>query len=91
MHDHRIREAPRGAPTPGSPEHCVQRRVLLELVTAPPAWGDALGPLARALGEPRPCVEAAVQALVDAGLAEREGDTVRASPAALRFDALWPI
>jgi hypothetical protein len=29
--------------------------------------------------------------LVDVGLAERNGDTVRASAAAMRFDELWPV
>jgi hypothetical protein len=91
MHDHRIHETPPRGPRPGSPQHHVQRRVLLELVTTPPPDGDELGRLAHALDEPRHEVEAAVQALVDAGLAERDGDTVRASTAALRFEALWPI
>jgi hypothetical protein len=91
MHDHRIREAPHGALAPGSREHHLQRRVLLELVTTPPVEGDMLGPLAHALGERTDEVETAVRALVDAGLAERDGDTIRASKAALRFEALWPI
>ena len=91
MHDHPICGAPEGAPSPGSSEHDVQRRVLLELVTTPPPDGDQLGQLVFALGEPRRDVKTAVQGLVDAGLAERDGDTVRASVAALRFEALWPI
>ena len=91
MHDHPICAAPPGAPAPGSREHHVQRRVLLELVTSPPREGDALASLAASLGEPEGEVEAAVRALVDAGLAVRDGDVVRATPAALRFDALWPI
>jgi hypothetical protein len=91
MQDQPICGAPAGAPSPGSPEHDVQRQVLLELVTTPPPEGDELGQLAFALREPRRDVEAAVEALVDAGLVERDGDTVRATAAALRFDALWPI
>jgi hypothetical protein len=47
--------------------------------------------LARALAASRREIEVAVQDLVDDGLAARDGDTVRASTAALRFEALWPI
>jgi hypothetical protein len=91
MQDHPICGAPEGVPSPGTPEHYVQRQVLLELVTTPPPEGDQLGQLAFALKESRRDVEAAVRELVDAGLVERDGDTVRATAAALRFDALWPI
>jgi hypothetical protein len=82
---------PEAAPPFGSPAHDIQRQLLLELVTSPPPSGDELQRLARALGGSGREIEAAVQALVDAGLAERDGDTVRASTAALRFEALWPI
>ncbi len=82
---------PEAAPFFGSPAHDLQRRLLLELVTTPPPAGDQLDRLARALGASRREIEAAVQDLVDAGLAERHSDTVRASVAALRFEALWPI
>lgn len=91
MQDHPNSGAPSGAPSPGSIEHRVQRWVLLELVTAPPADGDELDKLAYGLDELRPDVEAAVQALVEVGLAERDGQSVRATAAALRFDALWPV
>jgi hypothetical protein len=91
MQDHPNPEAPSGAPSPGSVEHRVQRWVLLELVTAPPVDGDELDGLAYGLDELRPDVEAAVRALVDVGLAERDGQRVRATAAALRFDALWPV
>jgi hypothetical protein len=47
--------------------------------------------MAFGLKELRPDVEAAVDALVAAGLALREGDNVRPTAAALRFDALWPV
>jgi hypothetical protein len=90
MQDHPNPRAPSGAPCPGSVEYRVQRWVLLELVTAPPPDGDELDGLIYGLDELRPDVEAAVQALVDVGLAERDGRCVRASAAALRFDALWP-
>ena len=91
MQDHPICGVPSGAPAPGSVEHDVQRQVLLELVTTPPPEGDELGALAVALRQSRGDVEAAVGALVEAGLAERDGDTLRATTAALRFEALWPI
>jgi hypothetical protein len=82
---------PEAAPPFGSPAHDLQRQLLLELVTTPPPCGDGLDRLVRALGASRHAIEAAVQDLVDARLAERDGDTVRASVAALRFEALWPI
>jgi hypothetical protein len=92
MQDQRIPGASSsGAPWPGSHQHEVQRRVLLELLTTPPPEGDELASLADGLGESRRDVEAAVDALVDTQLAQREGDVVRASVAALRFEALWPI
>jgi hypothetical protein len=91
MQDHPSCAAPEAAPSPGSAEYDIQRRLLLELVTTPPPTGDELGSLAVALSQSRREIEAAVQALVDAGLAERDGDIVRASVAALRFEALWPI
>jgi hypothetical protein len=79
------------APAFCSPEHDMQRRLLLELVTTPPATGDELDRLAFALSASPRQIETAVRELVDAGLADRDGDTVRASTAALRFEALWPI
>ena len=91
MQDHPNPAAPADAPSPGSLEHRVQRWVLLELVTAPPAEGDEISKLAWGLKELVADVEAAVDALVAAGLAVRDGDRVRPTPAALRFDALWPV
>jgi hypothetical protein len=91
MQDQPIPGAPSDAPRPGSREHDVQRRVLLELLTTPPPDGDELAALAHALDESRRDVEAAVDALIETQLAHRHGDVVRASAAALRFEALWPI
>jgi hypothetical protein len=91
MQDHPNPGAPSSAPSPDSVEHRVQRWVLLELVTAPPPNGDDVDKLAYGLDELRPDVEAAVRALVDVGLAVRDGQCVRATAAALRFDALWPV
>jgi hypothetical protein len=91
MQDHPSRGVRDGAPSVGHGEHSVERWLLLELVTTPPPEGDDLGQLAVALRQSRPDVETAARALVEAGLAECDGETLRASAAALRFEALWPI
>ena len=91
MQDHPNPGAPYGAPPRGSLEHRVQRWVLLELITAPPPEGDEISKIAFGLKELVPDVDAAADALVEAGLALREGDTLRPTAAALRFDALWPV
>jgi hypothetical protein len=71
--------------------HQLKRWLLLELVSYPPAAGDDLDYLTRTLKEQRAHIELAVDDLVADGLAERDGDRVRASTAAWRFDALWPV
>jgi hypothetical protein len=91
MQDHPNPGAPQGACSPGSVQHRVQRWLLLELVTAPPPEGDEIAKLAFGLKELVPDVEAAVDALVDAGLAVRDGDRVRPTAAPLRFDELWAV
>jgi predicted transcriptional regulator len=91
MQDHPIHGCPDGASTPPGHNHQLQRWLLFELVSYPPAGGDDLEYLARALGESRAHVEGAVEALVADGLAERDGEQVRASGPAWRFEALWPI
>jgi hypothetical protein len=91
MQDHPNPRAPSDAPSPRSLEHRVQRWVLLELVTVPPPEGDDISKLAFGLKELWPDVEDAVDALVEAGLAIRDGDRIRPTAAALRFDALWPV
>jgi hypothetical protein len=91
MQDHPNPGAPQGASSPDSVQHRVQRWVLLELVTAPPPEGDAIAKLALGLKELEADVEAAVDALVAAGLAVRDGDRVRPTAAALRFDELWAV
>jgi hypothetical protein len=83
--------APSGVPMPVGHERELQRWLLLELVSFPPPDGDHIDHLARALEESRAGVEVAVHALIEVGLAVREGDRVRASDAAWRFEALWPI
>jgi hypothetical protein len=77
-------------PAPPGSEDELQRWLLLELVSSPPAEGDDMAYLSHALEESPALVHAAVQALVTVGLAVRTGDQVHASPAARRFDALWP-
>lgn len=91
MQEHPSQRAAIAHPDPDSPEHRVQRWVLLELVTSPPAEGDLIDALGPALNESTIDVEAAVKALVDVGLAAHHEERVRATVAALRFDALWPI
>jgi len=91
MQDHPNPDALTRASCPSGVQHRVQRWVLLELITAPPPEGDEISALAFGLKELRADVVAAVDALVDAGLALRDGDRARPTPAALRFDALWPV
>jgi hypothetical protein len=69
----------------------LKRWLLLELVSYPPTAGDDIEYLTRTLKEQRAHVESAVDDLVADGLAERDGDRVRASTAAWGFDALWPV
>jgi len=90
MQDDPIDRSADGHPPPRH-RHQLKRWLLLELVSYPPADGDDLGYLARTLEEALPDVQAAVDELVSDGLAERDGDRVRASNAAWRFDALWPV
>jgi len=69
----------------------LERRLLLELVVDAPAEGQLLADLVDRLGAPLESAASACQALVSDGLAVVEGDRVRASAAARRFDALLPV
>jgi len=91
MQDHRNGHWPDHVARPGTPEHDHQRRLLLELAVAAPEAGDGPADLALALGYPRAAVEAAADALVAAGLAERRGGRLFASPATIALESLWPI
>jgi predicted transcriptional regulator len=91
MHDQRSQARPPGAVPSAARSEVIERRVLLELITDPPPQGDDLAQLAARLDEPPLAVERAVTALERAGLALRDEDVVRATPAARRFDQLWPI
>jgi len=91
MQDQRSGHGPDHVARPGTPEHDHQRRLVLELAVAPPGAGDDPADLAVALGYPRAAIEAAADALVAAGLAERRGGRLFASAATLALEALWPI
>jgi hypothetical protein len=77
--------------SPGTAAFDDQRMLLLELLVDPPRDGDAIADLALVLDRPAGAVAAAAEALVQAGLAARAGDRVRATPPALAFEALWPV
>jgi hypothetical protein len=77
--------------SPGTAAFDDQRLLLLELLVDPPPDGDPIAGLARALDRTAGAVEAAAAALAAAGLAERDGERVRATAAALGFDLLWPV
>jgi hypothetical protein len=79
---------PPQVPVPVGRERELQRWLLLELVSTPPADGEHIDYLARALEAPLPNAEAAVDELVAVGLAVRVGDRVHASTAAWRFEEL---
>lgn len=88
MHDHRSSSRLDGLPS----DDRIQQLLLLELVADAPPEGDTLAELTVRLGFPRDVLLEAAAALLGAGLARPiEDGVVRATPAALRFDALWPI
>ncbi len=74
-----------------SPYERAQQLLLLELVVDPPPEGDLFSALASRLDMSPETVAAAACALSCDGLAVIDGTVVRASPAALRFEALWPV
>jgi hypothetical protein len=78
-------------PTHGTRAHDVERKLLLELVLAPPPFTDDLAELTERIGEPRADVEAALAALGRAGLAGRDGGVVWATAAARYSEALFPM
>lgn len=91
MQEHRSEDWPEHIARFGTVEHLHQRRLLLELAVAPPPEGDDPGDLALALGFSRAAVDAAADALVAAGLAERRGGRLFASAPTMALEALWPI
>jgi hypothetical protein len=90
MQDQRNGRPPVGLPDPDSREYRAQKVVLLELVVTPPEEGDRVDDLVDRLPVGGRAVGPAIVALEAAGLAERSGDVVRASAAALYFEHLWP-
>jgi hypothetical protein len=82
---------PAELPDPDSLEYRAQKVVLLELVVRPPAEGDRIDDLIDRLCVPGEAIAPAIAALEVAGLAERDDDVARASPAALYFEHLWPV
>lgn len=91
MHDHRTGRWPAHVAPWGSVEYEHQRRLLLELAVSPPPGGDDADALALALGVSRAALDAAADALIAAGLAERADGRLFASPATIALEALWPI
>lgn len=92
MHDHRTPRRPRHVASPDTPAFAAERLLLLEIVADPPPEGDDLAQLAGRLQVPPVQLEAAARSLVAAGLAQlADGSVIRASEAAMTFDALWPI
>ena len=89
MRDQRIRGPE--PPAPATREHDVQRKVLIELVLAPPPYTDDVGRLAARVGESSGDVERALAALVRVGLARRDGRRAWATPAARYCEALYPM
>jgi hypothetical protein len=87
MHDQRT-----GGPLPPPPStraYDVQRKVLLELVLAPPPYTDLVADLAARIGEPGAHVDAALEALGEAGLTGRDGPVAWATTAARYCEALY--
>jgi predicted transcriptional regulator len=76
-------------PAPGTRAHDVQRKVLLELVLAPPRHRDDVTEMSARIGAPRAAVDAALAALAEAGLARRDAQRAWATTAARYCEALY--
>jgi hypothetical protein len=76
-------------PAPYTRAYDVQRKVLLELVMAPPPYTDDVAAMTARIGEPRRDVDAALEALAHAGLAGRDGAVAWATNAARYCEALY--
>lgn len=90
MHHHR-NDWPAGVARPGTQAHENQRRLVLELAVEPPPDGDRPADLARALELSTEALEAAADALIAAGLAERRDGRLFPSAATRALDVLWPL
>ena len=91
MQDHRNGGWPSRLPGFDSLEYRAQQLVLLEIVVDPPPIGDPMSQLERRLHVPASAIGIAVTTLEVVGLAQREGDIVRATTSALYFEFLWPV
>ena len=78
-------------PSPGTRAYELQRKVLIELVLAPPPHTDGLAELAARIEETLGDVEPALAALAAAGLAGADGRVAWATPPARYLEALFPI
>ena len=87
MHGQHIR-GPK-PPAPATRAYDVQRKVLLELVLAPPPYTDDVAAMTARIGEPPRDVDAALEALAHAGLAGRDGTVAWATNAARYCEALY--
>jgi hypothetical protein len=89
MHDQRT-----GGPVPperGTRAYDVERKVLLELVLAPPPFTDDVAAMTARIGEPAAEVDAALAALARAGLAARDGRLAWATTPARYCEALFRL
>ena len=91
MHGQSSAPWPTGVAPLGTAAHEHQRRLILELAVEPPAAGDRLEDLARALELSPAEVDAAAGALVAVGLAERRDGRLFPSQATRAIEALWPF
>lgn len=91
MQDHRTDPWPAGVARPGTRDYEHQRRLVLELAVEPPGDGHDPGDLARTLGLSSRALEAAADALIAAGLAERRDGRLFPSAATRALEALWPL
>jgi DNA-binding MarR family transcriptional regulator len=91
MHEHRTVAPPAGVARPGSTEFEHQRRLLLELAVDPPPLGDGVAELADTLDVGPAQIEAAAAGLERAGLLERRGGRLFASPTTRAIELLWPF
>jgi hypothetical protein len=91
MHAHRTAGPPAGVAHRDTPEFEHQRRLVLELVVAPPPNGDELDALARQLEISSEQLERAAAVLERAGLCVRRESRLFASDQLQAVEYLWPI
>ena len=77
------------APEPGTRAYDVERKVLLELMLAPPPFTDDVAEMTARIGEPPSDVNAALAALARVGLVACDGPRAWATTAARYCEALY--